>query len=478
MLMIVGFGLYSLSSYLVLMRDAFILERLGKSTGWEWLEPTLLQVANLLKVNHTSIGLLALSLFLLTWSYLTLVAQAGKSKSLSWKTLMLVWALVFVSFPSLSTDVFDYTNTNRVVFLHQADPWVYPAITFSSDPDIYFGSWIDRASVYPPANMLANSLVYALFGYNVIPSVVGFKLLASLMYLLVIWALYRFVKLRWDQVVLFAFNPLILIEFVGNAHNDLYMGVLLLFSVIFVARSSILSAALLAWATLAKVTAALAMPAIFITHLNHKRFMSLVGWLAVYVCLVLLGFMAIGDSLEPYMRNLADQNQLYQKSWPTVWRDLSLWLLGQHSFVTAALIEKGISLSLFVIGGGLVTLIWRKRPVELVAAYLLVYLLTYSPMMQPWYMAWVLVFLPMLGSLTLRRILVAMSLWMLWIYPVYYLSLFYQPQHPIWQAVFSLMTSLPVLAILVNRPRVWLARLTQMAYNDWKSFINYLKSYA
>src|SRR5690606_31321083 len=102
------------------------------------IESVGLKLAGLLKVNHTSTLLIVSSFVGLFWSFWKMLllerdtprkpkAAAPLKEGISmwfWITCVLI---IFLSFPALSTDVFDYNNTNRVAFIHDADPWQYPA---------------------------------------------------------------------------------------------------------------------------------------------------------------------------------------------------------------------------------------------------------------------------------------------------------------------------------------------------------------
>lgn len=450
-----GLFLYSLNSYLILLRDGFILERLSLTLANPGIETTGISLAKLLRVNHLTILIFFLVISLVGYGFLGLLRHTKPKSKVNWKYLVLLIATVFISFPSLSTDVFDYTNANRVTFLHQADPWVYPADNFGDDQEIWYGSWTDRGSVYPPLNFVSNVLVYLLFGYEIIPSVIGFKLLATLLFGLIIFILHVLASVSANRLYSVAANPLLLIEFVGNAHNDLLMGLFLLLAVLALNMDKSIQAGILfGLAILSKISVVLLVPIAGLHLLLQKEFKKLLSFSVVCGVISLIGFLSLGSSLPFLIDNILDQMSIYQKSLASALRLLGLHLFGSDQIGWANNFQRLITLPVFSILSLWAFFSYRQKSLnDAFVATMMLYLIIQSAMFQPWYLAWFMVLLPLVQSARLLRVGLVFCLTALISYPVYYLSLFYYPLSAWWQLILALTVILLPVMIWIGYPK-------------------------
>lgn len=444
-------GLYTLSSYLILLRDAFILERLSLTTNLAAIENTGLHLASVLRVNHLSTLTLTIALLGLFYFYFKLASSLPKTFNLL-PFIALSLAIVFISFPSLSTDVFDYNNNNRITFVHGQNPWLHPAIDFPADGEIYYGSWLTRSTVYPPVAVAAGWLVYFVATANPILAILGFKALALILFIAII-LLQKRLDPSIKTLFLFAANPLILIEFIGNAHNDLLLGFFILLSFYLYSRHKFSSSATsLAAAFLSKFTALIYLPFLLWPHLTSKDSKSFLNLLIFFFTPMLIIFALMGDAVYQLFENLSHQTNLFLKSFPFLVRS-SFHALTPLSLDQSAFIAKLTTTAVFAIIA--LRSLWHtttKNITNSAVSTMLIYIFFALPMLQPWYLAWCLPLFPLLSS-KLKSILLAGSLGLMLHYPVFYISLFYNSQHPLWQAAMFFVIITPIAATLLNRPK-------------------------
>ena len=129
----------------------------------------------------------------------------------------------------LSTDVYAYIMEIRVGVVHHANPMVVPPGAFPGDPLLkYVTSWKDLPAIYGPAwAVLLSALTYPLRPLGDAPwlYLAAYKLLAAGFHLAnaaMIWRLLGAWKPEqqvWGTL-LYAWNPLALLEYAGSAHND------------------------------------------------------------------------------------------------------------------------------------------------------------------------------------------------------------------------------------------------------------------
>ncbi len=129
--------------------------------------------------------------------------------------------LVF-SYPAFSYDIYNYIATAKVAFLYRENPYVVMPIEIPNEPMLSFTRAANKVALYGPAWIVLTSFPYIAGAGNMLATIVSFKTFAALFYAAVTYLIYRKTK-RWDQVMFFALNPLMLIEVLVSGHNDIVM---------------------------------------------------------------------------------------------------------------------------------------------------------------------------------------------------------------------------------------------------------------
>lgn len=191
-----------------------------------WIWETLFKNAPLLTGSYAAIlVLIALGYF---WVY-----RRAQNWQWSWQQWFVTWLicispLLFAN-NALSHDVFNYIFNAKMVLVYQADPHVKTALDFGDDPLTRF---------------MHNTHTPAPYGYgwtifSLLPSALGmgkflwtwwlFKWLNVLGVAGLFWVLFALhrqlykTEIAPQDVVLVFFNPLFVIELIGNSHNDLWL---------------------------------------------------------------------------------------------------------------------------------------------------------------------------------------------------------------------------------------------------------------
>jgi len=180
------------------------------------------------------IGLIV-ALFAVYWQLVRFFSQkkwAAVATAAQSKLLLLVWLVVIspliFSYNALSHDVFNYIFNARMVVEYHANPHVQVALDFPTDlwtrfmhnthtPAPYFYGWTGL-SLIP----------YSLGAGKFLITWLNFRLFAVISLVLLFWSfLLLSKKLHWQlelkNLTLLFFNPLLLIEIIANAHNDVWM---------------------------------------------------------------------------------------------------------------------------------------------------------------------------------------------------------------------------------------------------------------
>jgi hypothetical protein len=145
-----------------------------------------------------------------------------------------IFALVTV-FVSLITslDVYDYIARGRITGVHGGNPYVQTPAQYPGDPFMEYASWKDKTAAYGPVWEVLSGFISRFAGDHLWPNMVAHKAIALVSYFACVLAIAAILQRVAPHqalagTLLFAWNPLILLEGVANAHNDLLMMALIL----------------------------------------------------------------------------------------------------------------------------------------------------------------------------------------------------------------------------------------------------------
>jgi hypothetical protein len=127
---------------------------------------------------------------------------------------------------------------------------MYKALDFPGDKMLGFMHWTHRNYPYGPT-WLFLTVPLSFIGFQIfIPTFFLFKILAGAMYLGTVWGIGKIIRLISPKkevlaITLFAFNPLVIIESLVSAHNDIAMMFLCVISILFLIQKKYFLAFLL-----------------------------------------------------------------------------------------------------------------------------------------------------------------------------------------------------------------------------------------
>lgn len=313
-------------------------------------------------------------------------------------SVAIVMRLPFLwSEPTLSEDVFRYVWDGRLV-AHGVNPYLHAPADSALAP--YHDALLSRLNhfdvptIYPPAAQL-------LFGAiaRVNASERAFRI-ATLPLEAALWVALLFLLRRRGLaahgLLLFAWNPLVVIESYGSGHLDLWMTAFLVISLALMeTRRSVTGGAALATAVMTKYT-----PLLLAPYLVRRRRWILLGSALAVAVLITLPFLGagpmLGAGLGTYLRHWEFNGGLYK-----ILRALGVTDPATRTALAAALAAAALWISL------------RARTAPGAAMALFTAYLLASPTLFPWYLVPVAALLPLHPNAALIAFsgLVALSYW-------------------------------------------------------------------
>ena len=185
-------------------------------------------------------------LFFIFYFLFVLLVEKGKIGEREIWTLVLFTAIcLWFSYNAFSYDLFNYIFDAKIVTFYHKNPYKFKALDFPSDPMLRFMHWTHRTYPYGPVWLLVTIPLSFLGRQKFLPTMFLFKGLAVSSYLFSCWCIFKILeKVACEEklkgLVIFAFNPLVIIESLVSAHNDIFMMVLVLFAFYFFLEKKII----------------------------------------------------------------------------------------------------------------------------------------------------------------------------------------------------------------------------------------------
>ncbi len=187
--------------------------------------------------GYSSFGLIlyVIGLALLFWLYILAIQQTIQRREkvtprFVFSSSALLALISIFSYPLTAIDLFIYAIRTRGWALYNLNPLATaPELLPNADPWLGLAAeWVDAPSPYGPIWEILSLGAFFVSGDSFLTHLLILKALMALTYLGCAWLIYLIlqdIQPNWATVgaITFAWNPLVLMESVQNAHNDILM---------------------------------------------------------------------------------------------------------------------------------------------------------------------------------------------------------------------------------------------------------------
>lgn len=229
---------------------------------------------------------------ILFWIAYFIILRCVQLHSITQRTvfsaIILTSSILLLAYPAFSYDVFNYTTTARVTYIHKENPWIVRPIEIPNEPALAYTRAANKVALYGPSWILLTAIPHYLGGEYIWTRILAFKLLVGLFSFGLLYVIWLQTKSTW-LVAFYGLNPLVLYEVFLGGHNDVVMMLLLVFSVCiyfpndfrtsFSVCSRILGIVLLAISILVKGATIVCVPLYFFPRVQRQ---------VVWYCMLLL----------------------------------------------------------------------------------------------------------------------------------------------------------------------------------------------
>lgn len=362
------------------------------------------------------------------------------ARGLIWSGTLLAGTIFVVTPAMLSHDILVYASYSRLLAIYHANPYFVPISTFPHDYFAIYNYWSKTVAAYGPIWVLVCGAFGGLLRPDPEAYVLAFRIFALLFHLLNLWLVGRILQTMGRStrtvtlgMLLYAWNPLLLLESGLGGHNDGFMMTFVLAGILLAtsaekrglalhARGYLPAISMLTLAALVKFTA-LPILAVYLLFLGCKALrptqesplalrQALHNWpaalrvlagasiAALLLTLTLYGPFWLGHDLTGIVASFKNPpSALYSEN--SFMRSVAEWQLIHPDAHTALLdllgnrhLWDGLSLAGIVfcllVGS---TRLWRKpttRTFVIVALATMSLVLLITPWFYAWYITWLL----------------------------------------------------------------------------------------
>lgn len=413
-LLILAAFFYSCLSWLLFFKDEWAVQVAGR------IYPILEEPLLILREQFLPYGLNSVTTLLFTILVIGLFVFYIKTLKNDYsiyyvrKVSIIIAVCLLFAYPALSTDIFDYILSDWQFWHCQKNVWQFSPSECPFGNFHLLASWREQVNAYG----IVNQFFYAAAGYvggtDMILNLISHKMVVFIAFTIYVLVVTKFFNTKQDikiQAVLW--NPLLLIESMGNGHNDFLMLVFMLLSAWLILKEKyFLAGILLACSMQVKYVAGILILPLVISLLANKKFLNSIKLLLPFVTINFIGFTLMGAGLERFIDRVIFGSKIYWLGLPNL----------IHKFFPN---EKIVFQIIFFIFFIVMMYLTYKKKINFWKVYSIVimfYLLFISSVVWPWYPIWCLALMPLFHGKVIKKIIIALSFSSLLTYPILWLG--------------------------------------------------------
>ena len=202
---------------------------LSKVSIFQTLEKSFQQIGYFNRPLSTVIFVSILALMFTYYLYFLLQTYKKRIKTKDiWILIIATSAILAFSYNAFSYDLFNYIFDAKIVTHYHQNPYFHKALDYPGDPMLSFMQWTHRLYPYGPVWLIL-TIPLSFIGSNIfLLTFFLFKFFLTGCYLGSAYLVYLINKKILPEykdfnLVLFALNPLVIIESLVSSHNDIVM---------------------------------------------------------------------------------------------------------------------------------------------------------------------------------------------------------------------------------------------------------------
>jgi len=210
---------------------------LSRVSLWQYIQKYFQYIGYFQRPLSTTLYIiLVLCLFTFYGIFLFLAGKNALKKSLLWKIVLIISGVLLFSYSAFSYDIFNYIFDAKIITHYFQNPYTHSALDFPLDPMLSFMHWTQRTYPYGPMWLIITIPVSFIGSQIFLFTFFLFKAIGVVSYLATVYYIQKILdkvspKETVFGMILFALNPLVIIESLTSAHLDIAMMAFALMSI-------------------------------------------------------------------------------------------------------------------------------------------------------------------------------------------------------------------------------------------------------
>lgn len=272
---------------------------LSRMSTWQLFQKSLQQIGFFNRPLSTTIFIvLLLLLFFFYFSFLYMAIKRKINIKQVWFLIIGAIVILAFSYNAFSYDLFNYLFDAKILTFYGQNPFLHKPLDFAGDPWLNFMRWTHRIYPYGPSWLvLTVPLSYLGMNYFLLTFFL-FKLLMVFSFFGSCYLVYKISEKIFPEnsvfnLIFWGLNPLILIEGVVSAHNDMPMAFFtLLFFYLFITKKYISSSFFYLFSVGIKYATVVLLPIVIVlSYLRIKN--KKINWEKIFIACAGLSIIAV-----------------------------------------------------------------------------------------------------------------------------------------------------------------------------------------
>ena len=252
---------------------------LSQVSIWQTVQKSFQEIGYFNRPLSTALFVLVLAALFAYYIYFLILAYRKKLKIKDIGIIICFTAVILAfSYNAFSYDLFNYIFDGKIITYYHQNPYFHKALDYPNDPMLSFMHWTHRLYPYGPFWLVLTTPL-SLIGMNIfLLTFFLFKFLAAGFYLGSVYLIYKInkkINSGWEifNTILFALNPLVIIESLVSAHNDIAMVFFALLGVyLYVEKNKLLGIFSIFLSAMIKIPTAVLLLPLLINALPFKKY--------------------------------------------------------------------------------------------------------------------------------------------------------------------------------------------------------------
>lgn len=259
---------------------------------------------------YVAIIVLLFSCYLLL---LRLIWQKKVNERQFWRLTIATAVILLFSYNAFSYDLFNYMFDARIVTYYHQDPYLHKALDYQGDPWINFMRWTHRTYPYGPVWLWLTVPLSFIGMQFFLPTLFLYKALMAASFLGTTYSIGKILEKadhprKLQGMALFALNPLVVVESLVSAHNDIVMVFLALIAIQYILNRKYVRSFLLLIMSIGIKFSTIFLVPVYVAmgyfqlkrDISHEKFF----WTALALMVVAVVLLILRTELQPWYLTL------------------------------------------------------------------------------------------------------------------------------------------------------------------------------